>query len=812
MRRTFLSVFFLVAGLAAAAPAHAAADPAQGAFAESPTTNPVIAAEPAVTTSNAVIAADAGSGPPHTEVAFWTPNKTIYDHDMPHAAGVVSVGSPAAVWGKDTVSSKPVYVADIENPAGVASPVCDPNAGVYVGTLETFNQPGSFSWGTTRAVGGALGSATTSVDQPALTFDRSSSRLVAVYHTTTWSGPCGTTAAGQTLSVATSTNGGSWLNASIVASDPSNAIDDPAATVTGDGTLVVVYWLHGAFVSAIESVTCTLLSGPSSASCSTPVPVAQDVVDPVSAFGMTAHPKPTVVWVPPDLSGNGARIVVGWAGDITNLGPDVDTSTSWDKGATYTAPTRAVDDPGGAAQVAPQLSTTLYETDPTPDAISRADLSFMDARAGAGLAATTTSSLPTPGGAETWSQNAAVQSPGEPASLPIGARIAAGSIEAGPSRQPEVLIAYPDDTTGSPNVMWQLFHHTVNPPTAPNQTYQLGKNAPATTFTLPVTDGDADPLRFTVSGSLRPGATATIPNPLVGRLIYRPPGGHSGSDTMTVGVNWGGASPLKETVTVNAIDAPPVVICSSGFKAVLDMPMSTQLSACATDADGDPLTITAVAPTNGTLSADGSTFTPTSAVGTTGYTLVADDHDAAPVQAFIPVTVLTPAGTGKLVISGSNGPAAIGQTLEFRANTNIPGTVTWKFGDNTLGKGLDVRHKYTKAGTYTVSASAANGTADRVTVQVTPGPFDLLSMRWKHRTLVVKTRMHATGTMRAALQGLRTAVSKHVKAGKTASLTLRPRHLPAHGTVTVLLTYLNPQGKPGRSQQRVLLVPLASRR
>jgi hypothetical protein len=138
--------------------------------------------------------------------------------------------------------------------------------------------------------------------------------------------------------------------------------------------------------------------------------------------------------------------------------------------------------------------------------------------------------------------------------------------------------------------------------------------------------------------------------------------------------------------------------------------------------------------------------------------------------------------------------------------------VTWKFGDNTLGKGLDVRHKYTKAGTYTVTASAANGTGDRVTVQVTPGPFDLLSMRWKHRSLIVKTRMHATGTMRAALQGLRTAASKHVKAGKTASLTLRPRRLPAHGTVTVLLTYLDAHGKPGRSQQRVLLVPSAGKR
>jgi hypothetical protein len=165
-----------------------------------------------------------------------------------------------------------------------------------------------------------------------------------------------------------------------------------------------------------------------------------------------------------------------------------------------------------------------------------------------------------------------------------------------------------------------------------------------------------------------------------------------------------------------------------------------------------------------------------------------------------------------LTITGSNGPAAIGQTLEFRATTNIPGTVTWKFGDNTLGKGLDVRHKYTKAGTYTVTASAANGTGDRVTVQVTPGPFDLLSMRWKHRSLIVKTRMHATGTMRAALQGLRTAASKHVKAGKTASLTLRPRRLPAHGTVTVLLTYLDAHGKPGRSQQRVLLVPSAGKR
>jgi hypothetical protein len=240
--------------------------------------------------------------------------------------------------------------------------------------------------------------------------------------------------------------------------------------------------------------------------------------------------------------------------------------------------------------------------------------------------------------------------------------------------------------------------------------------------------------------------------------------------------------------------------------------MQIPLSACATDADGDPLTVSAQAPSNGNLSADGTSFTPTSGVGSAGFTLVADDHDAAPVAAFVPVTVLTPVGTGELRITGSNRAAAIGQMLEFRANTNIPGTVTWKFGDNTLAKGLDVHHKYTKAGTFTVSASAANGKSDTVTIHVAPGAFDLLSMRWKHRSLIVRTRMHATGTMRAALQGLRSATSKHVKAGKTASLTLRARHLPARGTVTVVLTYMNPAGKPNASQTRVLLVPSAGHR
>ena len=39
-----------------------------------------------------------------------------------------------------------------------------------------------------------------------------------------------------------------------------------------------------------------------------------------------------------------------------------------------------------------------------------------------------------------------------------------------------------------------------------------------------MTDAVADPLRYTLSGTLRPGATATFPNSLVPTLIYRPPG------------------------------------------------------------------------------------------------------------------------------------------------------------------------------------------------------------------------------------------------------------------------------------------------
>ncbi len=103
---------------------------------------------------------------------------------MPHRTGVDSLGSPSAVWGTDSaVNSKPVYVADVETPDPVCRlPACDTTPGVYLGTLETVEKPAvHLDDGTRRSVRAATHVPPPSVDQPALAFDRTNSRIVAVY-------------------------------------------------------------------------------------------------------------------------------------------------------------------------------------------------------------------------------------------------------------------------------------------------------------------------------------------------------------------------------------------------------------------------------------------------------------------------------------------------------------------------------------------------------------------------------------------------------------------------------------------------------
>ncbi len=144
-----------------------------------------------------------------------------------------------------------------------------------------------------------------------------------------------------------------------------------------------------------------------------------------------------------------------------------------------------------------------------------------------------------------------------------------------------------------------------NPPTANAQALSTVEDT-ALPLTMTGSDPDSDPLTFSIvsgpaSGTLGPltGATATSVN-----VTYTPNADFNGSDSFVFQVadGFGGTSQATVSITVTAVDDPPVAVNDSATVNEDSGPNAVNVLANDSDVDAGPISITAVTqPANGAV-------------------------------------------------------------------------------------------------------------------------------------------------------------------------------------------------------------------
>ena len=274
------------------------------------------------------------------------------------------------------------------------------------------------------------------------------------------------------------------------------------------------------------------------------------------------------------------------------------------------------------------------------------------------------------------------------------------------------------------------------------------------------TDANGDTLTITaVASPTANGGTAVLNNngtpadPTDDFIDYTPPSGFAGSDTFTYTIDDGNGGTDTATVTVTVNNAAPVANDDAASTATNTL-VSVDVLANDTDANGDPLTITAVAsPTanggtavlnnNGTPADptdDFIDYTPPSGfAGSDTFTYTIDDgnggtdtatvtvtvNNAAPVanddaastatNTLVSVDVLandTDANGDPLTITAVASPTANGGTAVLN-NNGTPADPTDDFIDYTPPSG------FAGSDTFTYTIDDGNGGTDSATVTVT---------------------------------------------------------------------------------------------
>jgi large repetitive protein len=157
------------------------------------------------------------------------------------------------------------------------------------------------------------------------------------------------------------------------------------------------------------------------------------------------------------------------------------------------------------------------------------------------------------------------------------------------------------------------------------------------------TDADDDPLTVTVASAAN-GTVTILPD---GTIRYIPNANFNGTDTVTYTISdgQGGTSTSTVTVTVNSVNDVPVAVNDNAITPE-DQPVTIPVLANDTDADGNPLTVTAANSSDGTvaINADGTiTFTPDpnfNGVATITYTISDGQGGTATTTVFVTVTPL----------------------------------------------------------------------------------------------------------------------------------------------------------------------------
>jgi hypothetical protein len=729
------------------------------------------------------------------------------------SGGDVGGGSPDIVWGP----GNKVYAVEQGRDSTEPFNPCAAGAGIYFFVSTN----GGASWSSPTEL--LTNSASVAFSEPSIDYNAETGRIYVTYtRTEPCSGPNQISII--RMSSMTNDNATGLIPPTAVSPQGSHYVHPSMTTLPGGGVAIAYY-------DATQNpgnVRVTICQ-PSAAITSVPVCGATATVDPAALDPLTLVQNIQVDVRPRIAADPSGRIVVVWAKQTDANGIDVFSATS--RGA----PTFAF----GAPQLISAGGGTSAQIDPTVALTSdgRADVAFLDNRTGDGFrVAASASNRPSAGGTtETWTPSIAVESapimpvstttPGAPS---LGGRLGIAEVPHG-SGLPWTLIAWTDTRNVSGSTPRNedvystvMLHGTTAPvgvdvPTSAPFPVQRNLTSPVP---IQATDADGDPLTYTLLQNGTNGVAA-IPDPNVPQLSYQA-GNALLPDQLKVTASDGVNSTIV-TINVQAVNTAPVIQCTS-LATLVDKPLAIPAS-CATDANGDPVTLDARDPAHGTITRPGGvlTFVPEKGfVGAAFVTLTATDGTDAAIPRTIRIDVSLPPEPSVLIAGEKTRKAVTNRPIMLRASVSastlsasasiasVERKIVWSYKDRSPGdQGPSVTHLFTRAGTYKVTAGVGDGTPDTVTVFVTKPPLSLNGTDLRGGTMSLRVQLASAGRLSISLMGVPNAHQRKVKLKRgthTVRMTL-PARARTRGTVVVKLTLTLATGGTAKLKRAVLLPP-----
>lgn len=270
----------------------------------------------------------------------------------------------------------------------------------------------------------------------------------------------------------------------------------------------------------------------------------------------------------------------------------------------------------------------------------------------------------------------------------------------------------------------QLRHPTApvvtgadQPPTAIDQQVVSDPDVPVVVDVLAdEADPEGGPLK--VVGVVQP-LHGTVDCTAEGVCTYVPEPGYTGPDSFEVTVEDADGNPRTQVVTIvvgEDLDHPPVAV-ADGATTTAGEPVDIAVLDNDTDADGDPLAISAWSdPDAGSVTCDVGgpcTYSPDAGrAGVDVFTYTIEDGKGGSATAAVRVVV-------EPVVAGNQAPSAVfdrtvdggSVDLDGSASSDPDGAIVdhqWDFGDGATGNGPTTTHTYEASGSYEITLTVVD--------------------------------------------------------------------------------------------------------
>ena len=673
----------------------------------------------------------------------WSGTPGVLPHD-----GSAPAGQADIAWG----SGSNVYAVDVGNSvASQGSTLCNANGGVFIWTSS--NGGASYDPSFEQV---SPGTNLSQAIEPTVAVDRTRGRVYVAYAKIDYTqGGC----SGQTSSriwLGTEVAGG-FINTLRAVSPFGQTAHyrSPSIAVLPDGRVIVAFRNDTPSGSTVETEVCDLTlpsthyCGPANGAVVGPSTVLGDATAPGAVSGLAGATTPSVVAA-------GGRVTVAWHASVGGT-VRAFAAMSTDNGATF-GPAQQIDPASPGNQIAPRLSA---------DAPSgRVDVAYEWDAAGTGtvLATAVSAGRPLPGATtEAWAQPVVVQGTGANASsaLPdqtaLGRRLGIATAAIGGSPLPATVVAFTDTPGGNQDVHVVGLLHGTTAPVIGAQTVNVSKNA-TTIVHLSASDSDGDPLTWSVGTQpTTAGSHVDAADAARGDFAFVA-ANQVGSDTFEA-IARDGVNQASRIINVNVVNDPPEITCSS-LVTREDTPLAIPVASCVTDPNKDPISVDLDGATGGTVQrVSGTWFFNPAAKSTTPGSFVmhaTDDGNLSATPRRVTVTIAASATPVTLEVTNAGKLRTLtrGGALRLSGHAvdalgGIP-TITWNWGDGTpSASGSAVAHRFRKAGSFVVTATAATAPPVKVRVMVRQPAVEMLAAPSVHDGVMqVRVRTRAAGKLR----------------------------------------------------------------